>query len=52
MIDNNRCPIVSDVTMTVPFMSAYTELLVKHLSQARRARHRWHGGLHPDPPRP
>jgi malate synthase len=40
------------VTMTVPFMRAYTELLVHVLPQTRRPRHRRHGGLHPQPPRP
>ena len=33
--------------MTVPFMRAYTELLVKTLPPARRARDRRHGGVHP-----
>ena len=36
--------------MTVPFMRAYTELLVQHLPPARRARDRRHGGVHPEPP--
>ena len=40
------------VTMTAPFMRAYTELLVAHLPPARRARHRRHGGVHPEPARP
>ncbi|GKT41268.1 malate synthase, glyoxysomal [Colletotrichum spaethianum] len=36
----------SDVTMTVPFMDAY------HMSQARCARHGWHGGPYPKKGRP
>ena len=40
------------VTMTAPFMRAYTELLVAHLPPARRPRDRRHGGVHPEPPRP
>ena len=40
------------VTMTVPFMRAYTELLVRHLPPPRRPRHRRHGRLHPQPARP
>ena len=42
----------AQVTMTVPFMRAYTELLVQDLPPARGARHRRHGGLHPQPQRP
>ena len=34
--------------MTVPFMRAYTELLVQDLPQTRRACDRRHGGVHPD----
>ena len=41
----------AQVTMTVPFMRAYTELLVEDLSSAGRPRARRHGGLHPEPPR-
>ena len=41
----------AQVTMTVPFMRAYTELLVQDLPPARRPRHRRHGGLHPEPSR-
>ena len=40
------------ITMTVPFMRAYTELLVQHLPQARRARDRRHERVHPEPARP
>ena len=39
------------VTMTVPFMRAYTELLVKTCHRRGRARDRRHGGVHPQPPR-
>ena len=39
------------VTMAVPFMRAYTDLLAD-LPPARRARDGRHGGLHPVPPRP
>ena len=48
-------PVLPDraqVTMTVPFMRAYTELLVAHVPPARRARDRRHGGVHPVAPRP
>jgi malate synthase len=38
--------------MTVPFMRAYTELLVTDLPQARRARHGRHGGVYPQPQGP
>ena len=37
----------NEVTMTVPFMRAYTELLVKTCHRARRARDGRHGGVHP-----
>ena len=37
----------AQVTMTVPFMRAYTELLVQDLPPARRPRHRRHGRVHP-----
>ena len=40
------------VTMAVPFMRAYSELLVKTCHRARRARHGRHGRVHPLPPRP
>ena len=40
------------VTMAVPFMRAYTELLVKTCHRARRARDRRHGGVHPVAARP
>ena len=33
--------------MAVPFMRAYTELLVRDVPPARRARDRRHGGVHP-----
>ena len=39
----------AQVTMTVPFMRAYTELLVKSLPHPRRARDGRHGALHPQP---
>ena len=39
------------VTMTVPFMRAYTELLVAHLPPARRARDGRDGRVHPEPAR-
>ena len=39
------------VTMDVPFMRAYTDLLVHTCHTPRRPRHRRHGGLHPQPPR-
>ena len=39
----------SQVTMTVPFMRAYTELLVKTCHRARRARHGRHVGGDPEP---
>ena len=42
----------SQVTMTVPFMRAYTELLVRTVPPARRARDRRHGGVHPVAARP
>ncbi len=42
----------ADVPMTVPFMRAYTELLVVRLPPAGRARHRRHVRLHPEPARP
>ena len=35
------------VTMAVPFMHAYTELLVADVPPARRARDRRHGRVHP-----
>ena len=38
----------NQVTMTVPFMRSYTELLVRTLPQARRPRDRRHGGVHPE----
>ena len=41
----------ADVTMAVPFMRAYTELLVKTCHAPRRARDGRHGRLHPLPPR-
>ncbi len=40
------------VTMAVPFMRAYTELLVQDVPPPRRARDRRHGGVHPLAPRP
>ena len=43
------CPTATQVTMTVPFMRAYTELLVKTCHRARRARDGRHGGGHPEP---
>ena len=42
----------AQVTMTVPFMRAYTQLLVKTCHAPRRARDRRHGGVHPVAPRP
>ena len=39
------------VTMAVPFMRSYCELLVQDLPPARRARDGRHGGVHPLPPR-
>ena len=41
-----------DVTMAVPFMRAYADLLVQHLPPARRVRDRRHGGVHPVAARP
>ena len=41
----------NSVTMTAPFMRAYTELLVKTLPPARRARDGRDGRLHPEPHR-
>ena len=37
----------NSVTMTVPFMRAYTELLVKTCHRRGRARDGRHGGVHP-----
>ena len=42
----------AQVTMTVPFMRAYTELLVRDLPPARRARDGRHGRVHPVPQGP
>ena len=42
----------SEVTMAVPFMRAYCELLVQDLPPPRRARDGRHGGLHPVAARP
>ena len=39
------------VTMTAPFMRAYTELLGQDLPRPRRPRDGRHGRLHPEPPR-
>ncbi len=41
----------AQVTMTVPFMRAYTELLVQHVPPPWRARDRRHGRVHPEPAR-
>ena len=41
----------AQVTMAVPFMRAYTQLLVRDLPSARRARHRRHERVHPQPAR-
>ena len=40
------------VTMTAPFMRAYTELLVSTCHAAGRLRDGRHGGVHPEPARP
>ena len=42
----------SKITMTVPFMRAYTELLVQTCHKRGRARDRRHERVHPEPPRP
>ena len=42
----------AQLTMTVPFMRAYTELARADLPSARRARDRRHGRVHPEPARP
>ena len=47
-----RSPDRSQLTMTVPFMRAYTRAAGPDLPSARRARDRRHGGVHPEPPRP
>ena len=56
LLDRSRCfrddprfvlPDRSDVTMTVPFMRAYTELLVEDLPRARRLRDGRHGRADP-----
>ena len=39
----------AQLTMTVPFMRAYTELLVQTCHRRGRARHRRHGGVHSQP---
>ena len=39
----------NSVTMTAPFMRAYTELLVQDVPPARRARHGRDGRVHPEP---
>ena len=41
----------AQVTMTVPFMRAYTELLVRTCHTRGRARDRRHGRVHPEPAR-
>ena len=41
----------NSVTMTAPFMRAYTELLVKTCHRPRRARHGRDGRVHPQPAR-
>ena len=41
----------AQVTMAVPFMRAYTQLLVRDLPSPRRARHRRHERVHPQPAR-
>ena len=40
------------ITMTVPFMRAYTELLVATCHRRGRLRHRRHERVHPEPARP
>ena len=40
------------VTMTVPFMRAYTELLVQTCHKRERVRDGRHGGVHPEPQGP
>ena len=42
----------AQLTMTVPFMRAYTELLVRDLPSPRSARDRRDGRVHPEPARP
>ena len=42
----------ADITMTAPFMRAYTELLVKTCHKPRRVRHGRDGRVHPQPQGP
>ena len=50
--DDFVLPDRAQVTMTVPFMRAYTELLVRTCHRPRGARAGRHGGVHPEPARP
>ena len=49
---SSSCPIAARVTMAVPFMRAYCELLVQDLPPPRRARDGRDGGVHPVAARP
>ena len=46
------CRTAAQLTMTVPFMRAYTRAARRDLPPARRARDRRDGGVHPEPARP